>query len=231
MEKSISMFAQEIKPTSTVEDYLQYIHRMEKDGKKVIAARLAELLNHSMPTVTLTLKRMVRDNWIIIDDRKEIHMTISGKQAAESIIRKHMLTEWMLMRMLNIPWSDVHHEADEIEHTISNRVEFQLDSNLDFPSTCPHGNPLPGHEKMTSSWIPLTEVEIGSQAIVRRVHEIAEDSQETLRFLEANNIIPGTVVQINEVLPFNQTITLQIDKQLLSLGWSIAKLISVEKQL
>ncbi len=97
-----------------------------------------------------------------------------------------MLTEWMLARMLDVPWSEPHAEADHIEHTISAEIEDKMRSNLDDPSQCPHGNPLPGYEHITSSWLPLTSIHSGEMVTIRRIHETAEDNLDLLRFLESN---------------------------------------------
>src|SRR4030065_2447886 len=94
-------------PTPTIEDYLGIIYTLNRDGEEVYGARLAELLNVSAPTVTVTLQRMVRDEWINLDSEKKIHLTPAGITAASSIIRRHMLTEWMLSKILNLPWCDV----------------------------------------------------------------------------------------------------------------------------
>ena len=219
---------EEIRPTPTVEDYLQLIHRMARDGHKVIATRLAEVMDVSMPTVTLTLKRMVRDGYIVLDEHKEIELTSTGHNAAELVIRRHMLTEWLLMRMLNVPWSEVHNEADQIEHTISDRVQTQLEDNLDNPTTCPHGNPLPGNEQLVDHFTPLTGMKYGASGIIRRVHENAEDNPEMLRFLELNGLVPGAPVEVLEVLSFNQTITLRVRDRQLTVGWPVARYVFVE---
>lgn len=219
---------EENKPTATVEDYLQVIHRMERDGRRVIGARLAEVLDVSMPTVTLTLRRMLRDGWIEMDERKEVHLTPSGQLAAHTAIRRHMLAEWMLVRMLNIPWSEAHSEADQIEHTISERVESQMDSNLDYPATCPHGNPLPGREEAASGWVPLTSLQPGARVIIRRVHETIEEQPEALRYLERSGILPNAPVEVLDVLPFNQTVRVQVGDQTCAIGWAIASQVFVE---
>ena len=78
---------------------------MERDGDEVIAARLAESLEVAPPTVTVTLKRMERDGWVATEQGKDIRLTDKGCEAASSVIRRHMLTEWMLARMLKVPWS------------------------------------------------------------------------------------------------------------------------------
>ncbi len=217
------------RPTPTIEDYLAILYVMERDGDEVIAARLAETLEVAPPTVTMTLKRMERDGWIVSGQGKDIHLTEKGCRAASSVIRRHMLTEWMLARMLKVPWSRVHTEADQIEHTISDEIENQMRVNLDDPQLCPHGNPLPGYEYVAAGWIQLTGVLPGEKIIIRRIHETAEENPDLLEFLETNGIVPGAAAEVTEVLSFNQTVGLEIGYQKVALGFSTARYIYVEK--
>jgi DtxR family transcriptional regulator, Mn-dependent transcriptional regulator len=217
------------RPTTTIEDYLAIIYIMERDGEEVIAARLAESLEVAPPTVTVTLKRMERDGWIFVDPGKGISLTKSGCDAASSVVRRHMLTEWMLARMLKVPWSRVHAEAGQIEHSISDEIEIQMRANLDDPQLCPHGNPLPGYERVSADWLPLTCINPGEKVIIRRIHETAEENHELLEFLETNGMIPSAQAQVTEVLSFNQTISLKLGKKTVTLGFPTARHIFVEK--
>ena len=219
----------ESRPTPTIEDYLAIIYVMERDEGEVIAARLAESLEVAPPTVAVTLKRMERDGWIASEQGKDIHLTDKGCEAARSVIRRHMLTEWMLARMLKVPWSRVHAEADQIEHTISDEIEAKMRTNLNDPQLCPHGNPLPGYEHVAIDWLPLTSVLPGEKVIIRRVNEKAEGNHELLEFLETNGIVPGTPAEVTEILSFNQTLSLKLGKQKVALGFPTAKCIFVEK--
>lgn len=219
----------ESRPTPTIEDYLAILYVMERDEGEVVAARLAESLEVAPPTVTMTLKRMERDGWLTTEKGKDIHLTNKGCEAARSVIRRHMLTEWMLALMLKVPWSRIHAAADQIEHTISDEVESQMRRNLDDPQLCPHGNPLPGYEYVAAGWSPLTDVPPGTRVLIRRIHETAEENPELLEFLEANRIVPGVQAKVTEVLPFNQTLSLQMGKNKVSLGFPTARYIFVEK--
>lgn len=215
-----------IKTSATIEDYLGLIYIYERDGDAITGIRLAELLAVSAPTVTNTLKRMVRDGLVTMDANHCPHLTPQGDQFARKVMRRHMLAEWMLIRMLS--WSKVHREAHEFEHTISDEVETALLHDLNQPETCPHGNPLPGHEDAVSSWVPLTKLNSGDSVTIRRIHELAEDIPELLAFLEEKHIEPGQKVRVVEVLPFNQTVTLDVLDNLVTLGFSTAKQIFVE---
>jgi DtxR family Mn-dependent transcriptional regulator len=220
----------EVAPTPTIEDYLGIIFTLERDGEEVIGARLSELLEVSAPTVTVTLRRMVRDGWIDLNPSKKIHLTPKGVNAAKAVIRRHMLTEWMLAKILNLPWSKVHEEAHKIEHSISPEVELSLIDKLDDPALCPHGNPMPGHEALSFKWIPLEECSTGDKIIIERIHEFLEEDPVLMDFLESNQIVPGKIATVSEVLPFNKTITLKNAAGTVTLGLDITKSIFIEKQ-
>src|SRR5574338_586646 len=134
------------KISATIEDYLGAIYILEQDSQPVLGTRLAELIGVTPPTVTNTLKRMARDGLVTIDPSRGPRLTGRGNQAARSVLRKHMLAEWLLSRMVS--WANVHKEAHELEHAISSEVEAALLQELGDPEVCPHGNPLPGHEEV-----------------------------------------------------------------------------------
>jgi len=218
------------RPTHTVENYLMTMFVMERDQGEIVAARLAEELDVAPATVAMTLKRMERDNWISGKGRrKDIHLTDTGREAAHSVVRRHMLTEWLLLKILKLPIQQIHAEAHNIEHAISPQLEERLVDILNDPQVCPHGNPFPGCEEVTSTWIPLTEFDGGQQVIIRRIHELAENNQELLGFLINNNVLPGKQADIIEILPFNQTIKINVAGNLCTLGFSAARYIFVEK--
>jgi len=213
------------KPSLTIENYLSLVFILERDGEPVVGARLAELLGVSPPTVTNTLKRMARDGLVSLD-QPGTYLTEKGLQAARSVMRRHMLTEWMLAKMLS--WSKSHEQAHHLEHAISDEIEAALLKEWGNPQTCPHGNPLPGHEAVVAGWTPLTSVAAGQAVTIRRIHELAEETHGLLAFLEEKGVMPGHTATVVEVLPFNQTITLHLDKGDVSLGFAAARYIFVE---
>ncbi len=222
------MADQIIKHSQTIEDYLSLIYVIERDGEPVIGARLAEIMKVSPPTVTNTLKRMVRDGLITMQENGT-HLTDSGWDAARLIMRKHMLMEWMMLKML--PWSKLHSEAHNLEHAISLEAENALDDELGHPKTCPHGNPLPGFEDAVANWIPLTQVPIEKKVTVRRIHELAEENSELMEFLERKKIMIGTEIKVTEILPFNHTLTIEINDNPITLGFTVARYVFVEMEM
>ena len=210
------------RPSPTVEDYLGVIYTLSRDGERVIGARLVESLDVSAPTVTATLKRMSRDGWITIGQDKEIVLTEIGRDLAMSVIRRHMLTEWMLARVLKLPLAEVHREAHQIEHTLSAEVEERLQSEMEDPRLCPHGNPMPGFEDEVSQWRALSLSESGEIVVLNRIHENLEEDYEILSFLYNNGLLPGVQLRIEEVLPFNETIRVDVNGRDVTLGLKLA---------
>lgn len=213
------------KLSSTIQDYLSLIYVLERDKEPVVGAHLADLLEVTPPTVTNTLKRMMRDGLITMD-KNGTHLTELGSNAARTVMRRHMLMEWMMIETL--PWSKLHEEAHNLEHAISSMTETALNEQLGNPQTCPHGNPLPGYEKLVANWKPLTELSTGQKMIIRRVHELAEENAPLLGFLEENKVMPDTEAVVSDVLPFNETITIEIDGKPITLGNVAAKFVFVE---
>jgi len=121
--------------STVVEDYLQVLHYMTRDGGPVIAARLAERLDVTPPTVTATLQRMERDGLVKHGQRKEILFTDAGRQIAEDIVRRHALAERLLTDLLKMPWHESHEEAHGVEHAMTPKLEAQLLQALGNPTT------------------------------------------------------------------------------------------------
>jgi len=218
-----------LEPTHTVEDYLMRMYVMERDQGEIVAARLAELLEVAQPTVAITLRRMERDGYISGRGRKSLHLTETGLEFAKRTTRRHMLVEWLLVRTFGVPMKEAHHEAHGIEHAISPLVESKLIEMLDNPKVCPHGNPLPDFEDFVKNWTPLIGMKIGEKAIVKRIHEYAEDDEKLLDYLIDHKVIPGTTIELVDRLDFNQTCTIKVGENLIMLGFHPAKLIFVSK--
>ncbi|MFW5714084.1 MAG: metal-dependent transcriptional regulator [Brevefilum sp.] len=191
------------RPSPTVEDTLEVIYTLTRDGERVFGARLVESLDVSPPTVAANLKRMQRDGWIAINNHREITLTQQGLKMAMSVIRRHMLTEWMLSRVLKLPLAELHREAHQIEHTLSAEVEERLNSEMEDPSLCPHGNPLPGHEKAVSHRKPLSDLVSGGQVVIKRIHENLDVQYDVLAFLDSHGLMPGAKCEVQEVLSFS----------------------------
>jgi DtxR family Mn-dependent transcriptional regulator len=216
------------KPSKTIEDYLQVMHYMTRDGASIIGARLAERIGVAPPTVTATLQRMVRHGLITMDDHKAVHLTETGSEQAESIVRRHALAERLLTEILGLGWSESHEEAHLVEHVISPKVERRLMTVLGNPLTCPHGNPIPGTGARPSPHaFALSEVHEGQQVVVERIVEEAEDDLDLMNFYERSGLVPRTPLDVVEVSTAAGLITVVRDGERIPLGMAAASKIRV----
>ena len=215
------------RPTPTVEDYLQEIYNLRMGGKPVIAARLAERIGVSLPTAWATLQRMQRDGLVEVRNRHDIHLTGQGKEAAESIKRRHYLTERLLVDILGLDWADAHEEAHRIEHAVSPRVEERIMTVLGNPTTCPHGNPFPGLPHPPT--VLLSTLQDGDEREIDGVEEDAEEDAELMRFLQQHGLVPDNRVRVLEVASYNATMTVEVDGRQVILGLAAAECLRVRQ--
>ncbi|MDQ3809008.1 MAG: metal-dependent transcriptional regulator [Chloroflexota bacterium] len=205
-----------------VEDYLQILHYMTRDGVPVIAARLSERLNVTPPTVTATLQRMERDGLITHGPRKEILFTERGRQLAEDIVRRHALAERLLTDLLKMPWHESHEEAHGVEHFMTPKFQANLLVALGNPTTCPHGNPIPGLGSVAPDEFPLDRASTGDELLVERITEEAELDPELMRYLQEHGIAPGARVTVRESARFNALLVLDGPNGTVPLGFPVA---------
>ena len=213
------------RPTPAVEDYLQEIYDLLGDGRSVIAARLAERIGVSAPTAWATLQRMQRDGLVELAEKHEIGLTKKGKEAAESIKRRHYLAERLLVDILGLDWAAAHQEAHRIEHAVSPLVEERIMALLGNPTTCPHGNPMPGLPHPPTAL--LASLAEGDEREIDGVQEDAEEDAELMRFLQHNGMTPGTKVRVVEVATFNSTMTIEVGGRSVVLGIPAAECVRV----
>src|SRR5467141_5251609 len=147
---------------------------MWSEGEPTRSARLADWLGVSRPTVTVALRRMTRDGMVRMNNRKEIELTVAGRRAAESIVRRHRIMERWLTDVLGLDWVTADAEAERLEHAVSEVVEQTLYRSLGRPKTCPHGNPIPGHSTMRANELRLSALRPGDSGTITCISEVAQ---------------------------------------------------------
>jgi DtxR family transcriptional regulator, iron-dependent repressor len=214
--------------TATTEEYLEAIYMLQDEGQKVISARLAELMRVSPPTVTATLARLNKQGMVKFGERKEVLLTPKGKETAEQLVRRHRLVERWLTDVLGMGWAAADAEAHRLEHALSPEVEALLNKHLGYPSTCPHGNPIPGNPPPDDkAWQPLISRAPGDRAEIKRVAEPVENALELLHFVEARGLIPGGRVELLDREPNEGPLTLKVGERVVSISHYIASNIYV----
>ena len=188
--------------SATVEEYLETIYNMNMEDEVVIGARLAEKFRVAPPTVTEMLKRLVRDGYVEMDNKRQVTLTEAGNQAAERVLRRHRLTERFLVDMLGMQWHQVHEEACRLEHFISGAVEARVITTLNNPTTCPHGNPIPGSVANARSYlkdkgaIRLSSAGAGEVVSILCISEVVEDEEALILYMHEKGLTPGTQLTV-----------------------------------
>lgn len=205
--------------TASVQDYLAAIYDLASSGKPVIGARLAKHMGISAPAVTESIQRLSRGGYVKVGPGKALILTPKGREIAEVMARRHRLLERWLTDSLGLNWTDAHEEAHRLEHALSPRVEERLAEMLGMPSTCPHGNPIPGMAKPRKvEPFPLAQAKEGVTVVVERITEEAEADKKLLEHLWRNDVRPGRRLTIVEVAPWAGTITAASNGQRIALG-------------
>ena len=210
-----------------VAHYLEAIYYIRAEGESVRSARLADWLSVSRPTVTAALRRMSRDGMVRLNRRKEIELTGRGEGAAEAIVRRHRIVERWLTDAMGLDWVTADKEAERLEHALSDLVAERLYRALGKPTSCPHGNPIPGYSTMRANELRLSALKPGETATITRISEVAQrEGPPLLQYLHDRGLKPGTRITVQEVDEIGRTMQLQAAR-LLTLSKETASKLSV----
>lgn len=204
-----------------VEEYLEAIFSLEEEGIPVIQARLAERLDKAAPSVSEMLDRLEADGFISRTLR-QITLTRTGSTLAAGVVRKHRLAERLLVDIIGLSWDKAHLEAGRWEHVISDEVEARLVILLGNPTTCPHGNPIPGVEPVGPEQRPLADSLPGDHVRLERITESVEHDTAALSYLGAHGLTPGTTATISAKAP-DGTLTLLVGESTVALGLAMTQ--------
>src|SRR3954451_5724242 len=178
-----------------LEEYLEAMYELQEEGTPVIQARLAERLGHAAPSVSEMIGRL-RTGALVEPQGRALRLTTKGRKRAESVVRKHRLAERLLTDIIGLEWHKTHLEACRWEHVISDEVEGLLVKLLDNPTTCPHGNPIPGTTGSVETLVALADSRPGSRVRLARVTEQVETDLESLTYLSLHGFVPGTFATV-----------------------------------
>lgn len=192
------------------EEYCECIYELAEDDLDVIQARIADRLQVSRPAVSEMIRRLLAEGLITNDGT--ITLTAKGLELAQRVVRRHRLAERFLTDVLQLSWAEAHHEAGKWEHVISESVEVAMNRLLGDPTTCPHGNPIPGSDYVELDLSPLSDHPVGERFTVKRIPEELEFTPGLLEFLEQSSLRPGSCGVVTAASP-DGTLTVDIDGQ------------------
>jgi DtxR family Mn-dependent transcriptional regulator len=215
--------------TVSKEDYLKAILEAESEGQHVIAATLAHWLSVSPPAVTMALRRLKRDGYVLTRKDGTIHLSTKGKETAYKTALRHHLIERMLSEIFGMEWYQVHDEAERLEHAVSPVFEAILIQKLGEKGTCPHGNavlPDSPSQRKKRGILSLSEATEGGNYVVSSLYE---RDPKLLLFLHKHGIAPRTQIHL-KARNYDQTVTVETGSGTATLGRPAAEKVWVKPQ-
>lgn len=210
--------------TEAVEDCLKAIFELVTRSERATTSAVAERLGVAAPTVSAMLKRLGANDLIVRPGPHQVELTEHGMGHALAVVRRHRLIEEFLVKTLDMPWEDVHAEAEVLEHAISDGLLEHIDSFLGHPTHDPHGDPIPPSDGAhVERWTTrLTDATVGGRF---RVERVLDRDRAALRHLGELGVRPGAVLSVVEQAPFGGPLWVEIDGRRHAMGAALADLV------
>lgn len=197
----------------TEENYLKAIYHLSREGDRaVLTNEIAEAMQTKAASVTDMIKKLSAKELIHYERYYGVHLTSRGKQSALQVIRKHRLWETFLVEKLGFSWDEVHEVAEQLEHIQSSRLINKLDEYLDYPTSDPHGDPIPdAHGKIkVLSQTSLDQLPAGKKGVITSVRD---NDPKLLQYLEKIGAKPGKKIEVIRKEPYDASIEIMIEKK------------------
>jgi DtxR family transcriptional regulator, Mn-dependent transcriptional regulator len=206
--------------TVAEEEYLQTIYWLQEAGLPLTGANVARAMQVSAPTVHEMIGRLESDGYVTRDADKTLAFTETGREHAAQIVRRHRLIERFLTDVFEIPWDQVHEEAERLEHWMSPVVEERMLRAIGDSKTCPHGHPI--FEGEREAGVPLADV--AERAMVR-VLRFENEAEDLLHYLKDAGLHPGLEGTI--ALAGDDEVIVEADGRRHAVTRSVAETVSV----
>ncbi|MCH7663971.1 MAG: metal-dependent transcriptional regulator [Chloroflexi bacterium] len=197
--------------TQSIEDYLKAIYEITRGDYRASTTQLAEYLDVTPASITGMIQKLAATDPPLVDYQKHhgVSLTLQGEKIALETIRHHRLLEMFLHQILGYPWDEVHEEADELEHVISEQFEERLAVALGNPMHDPHGDPIPDFDLSIPDEpeMRLSDLRPSQQATVKRVRD---EDPALLRYLSSLGVIPGSKIAATNYSEFDGNLSLNV---------------------
>src|ERR1700687_1635579 len=186
-------------PSSTVENYLKAIYQGQSTlpaGQRLLPmGHVASAVGVTTGTATTMVKALAESGLAEYEPYSGVRLTKAGEQLAGLVLRRHRLVELFLVQVMGMSWAEVHDEAEQLEHVVSERLIERIDEMLGRPTRDPHGDPIPTAEGAITPLHHqnLLTCPIGTPLKVTR---IADQDPAFLRFIENNGLKPGESIEV-----------------------------------
>ncbi len=210
--------------TDSMQEYLAEAYRIahyQPEDNFVSTSSLAEEMKVSAPAVTRMVQRLKHAGFLEHQPYRGIRLTEAGEREALANIRRHRLVERFLVDVMGFGWHEVHDDADDLGLVVSDVLVDKMDEMTGYPKRCPHGEPIPHADGFMPRVVdyPLSEVEVGLDYVISRVH--SHDAHK-LRYFSELRLEPGKRFRLVMRAPFKGPLQLQVDGQTHFLGHELA---------
>ena len=214
--------------SSADQDYIKAVYTLQAESDTVTTSALAAHLEVTAASVSGMLKKLGEAGLVDHNRYKGVRLTRKGQRAALKVIRRHRLVELFLVEILAVPWDHVHHEAEKLEHVISDDVENRIDKLLGYPEFDPHGAPIPSSDGSVaqSDGISLGNLASGEKATVVRV---SDGNSDLLKYLMQVGLVPGATIVLQEILPFDGMVKIEIEGRRHNISREVAAAVWVKE--
>jgi DtxR family Mn-dependent transcriptional regulator len=215
------------KRSKSTEDYLKAIYVLEHEERtRVSTSAVAERLGVSAPAATTMLKRLAAEGLVRRERYRDVELTAAGRRAAVEVLRHHRLLEQYLSQRLGVAIDELHDEAEQLEHALSENLEARIDRDLGFPTHDPHGDPIPGADLAVADapLRTLAELGAGERGIIRRV---PDRDRELLRYLSGVGLLPGETVRVLSLEPSGGPLLVEAGGDRCAISRDLAALIGI----
>jgi DtxR family Mn-dependent transcriptional regulator len=182
----------------TVENYLKRLYLEQQragSGELVSMGRLASVMGVVPGTATTMVKALADSGLVSYEPRGGVRLTRGGEQLALHVLRRHRLVELFLVKVLGLDWSEVHAEADELEHAISDKVLEKIDQYLGRPSVDPHGDPIPSAKGKVID-APMESLASCDMHKPVKIARVVDQEAAFLQFVDRCGLTPGVTVRV-----------------------------------
>ena len=210
--------------TDNKEDYLKIIYELGGYQKQINNREISSALGVSAPSVSEMVKKLLEEEYLEYTPYKGIKLTEQGKKEAIKVLRRHQLWEVFLVEHLKYSWDEVHEEAEKLEHVTSIKLEEHLDKYLNYPKTCPHGNPIIRNDENIFNYRNMKSLLVGETSRIRRV----TDEKELLKYMVHLDLKIGDEFTVVSFAPYNGPITLEVEGKSIIIGREAAEKIYVD---
>jgi len=217
--------------TLTVENYLKAIlqNELQTGDTLMSTGQIAEAMSVSPGTVTSMLKTLSDGELAEYKPYEGASLTASGRKLAMRMLRRHRLIELFLVQTLNLTWDQVHEEAEDMEHSVSDFLVDKIDEFLGRPQFDPHGDPIPTAEgEMRGTTREIVTLASCQEGQAFRLARVIDQQGEFLRYLSDSNLRIGTEGTAKDRNLSGGIMTLKVNSQPLSLGLTAAESLLVE---